>query len=153
MWRFMEIIKGVFIGVTFGMGLSIAISFGFMLFAQMLAGGTTSLFGEAWLYFATIVSFALTFLILGIYFVSREKPTNKNLWLISFVSAFSVTLYSGTIGALFGEYIVRGGLRTYTDVLVWGTIYAFIFLPFSTPLARWLIHIFQMLLKRLNISY
>lgn len=162
-WRFMKVTKGIFIGITFGMVLSLVISFGFMLFAQGLAGGTTSLFGESWLYFATIVPFALTFSMLGIYFVRRENPTNKNLWLISFISAFLVTLYSGTIGALFGEYIVRGGLRTYIEggyigvnvegVVVWGTIYAFIFLPFSTPLARWFIHIFQMLLKRVNLSY
>ena len=159
----MKVIKGVLIGIGFGMGLSVAISFVFMLVAQLLAGGVTSLSGEAWLYFATMVPFALTFSVVGIYFVSREKPTNKKLWLISFVSAFFVTLYSGTIGALFGEYIVRGGLRTYIDggyvgvnvegVLVWGTIYAFIFLPFSTPLARWFIHIFQMLLRKLNLAY
>lgn len=59
-------IKGIFIGISFGMGILIAISFGFMLFAQMWAGGTTSLFGETWMYFATIVPFALTFLIVGI---------------------------------------------------------------------------------------
>ena len=157
----MKMIKGILIGTLFGMGISMAISFVFMLFAQMLAGGTTSLFGEAWMYFATIVPFALAFLLLGVYFVSGVQPTNKKLWLISFVAAFLVTLYSGTIGALFGEYIVRGGLRTYTEcgyigvnvegVLVWGTIYAFIFLPFSTPTARWLIHLFQMLLNKIVI--
>lgn len=121
--------KGIFIGITFGMVLSLVISFGFMLFAQGLAGGATSLFGESWIYFATIIPFTITFSILGIYFVRREKRTNKNLWLISFVSAFFVTLYSGTIGALLEEYIVRGGLRTYIEggyvsvnvkvVLVW----------------------------------
>ena len=158
----MKVIKGILTGIAFGIGLSVAISFGFMLVAQLLAGGFTSLSGDAWLYFATIVPFALTFAIVGIYFVSREHPTNKKLWLISVISAFFVTLYSGTIGALFGEYIIRGGLRTYTDggyvgvnvegVLVWGTIYAFIFLPFSTPLARWFIHIFQLLLRKLNLA-
>ena len=159
----MKFTKGILIGITFGIVLSFSFSLVFMLFSQGLAGGIISFWGESWIYLATIVPFIFTFPILAIYFVKREKPTNKELWLLSFISAFFITLYSGTIGASFGEYIVRGGLRTYTEngyvginvegVLIWGTIYAFIFLPFSTPLARWFIHLFHILLKRLNISY
>ena len=73
----MKVIKGILTGIAFGIGLSVAISFGFMLVAQLLVDGFTSLSGEAWLYFATIVPFALNFAIVGIYFVSREHPTNK----------------------------------------------------------------------------
>ncbi|MGN4126052.1 hypothetical protein ACMGD3_13735 [Lysinibacillus sphaericus] len=159
----MKITKGIFIGITFGIVLSLVFSFVFMLFAQGLSGGVTSIYGESWLYLSTIVPFTLTFSIIAIYFVRREKPTNNKLWLLSFISALFITLYSGTIGALFGEYIVNGGLQTYSEngsvgvnvkgVLVWGIIYAFIFLPFSTPLARWFIHVFHMLLGKLNITY
>lgn len=159
----MKLAKGISIGIKYGFVLSFGLSLVFMLFAQGLAGGISSFFGESWLYLATIVPFILTFSLLPIYFVKREKPTNKELWLLSFISAFFITLYSGTIGALFGEYVVRGGFWTHSengyvginikDVLIWGTIYTFIFLPISTPLARWLIQLFLMLLIRFKISY
>ena len=86
--------------------------------------------------------------------------SNKKLWLLSLISALLITLFSGTIGALFGEYVVRGGsLRTYSEggytgvnvegVLVWGTIYAFILLPLTTPMARLIIQLFFELLKKM----
>ena len=63
----MRITKGVIVGIIFGLGLSLCISFMFMLVAQGLAGGFTSLFGESWLYYATIIPFILTFAILGFF--------------------------------------------------------------------------------------
>ena len=158
----MKLAKGVLIGIIYGIVLSLSLSLMFMLFAQRLAGGITSFFGESWLYLATIVPFILTFSMLSIYLIKREKPTNKKLWQLSFVSAFFITLYSGKIGALIEEYIVRGGFGMQSEnidvginvegVLIWGTIYTFVFLPISTPLAKWLIHVFQKLLIRFNIS-
>lgn len=77
-----------------------------ILIAQSLAGGITVFLGENWLYFATIVPFIITFSILWYYLSKQEKVTNKKLWLLSLLSAFLITLYSGTIGAiLFSENI------------------------------------------------
>jgi hypothetical protein len=157
-------IKGMIIGVIFGFVLSFCLSFMFMTFAQQLAGGVTSLFGESWLYYATIIPFTLTFGIFGFYFVKRGNASNKKLWVLSLLSALIITLYSGTIGALFGEYVVRGGsLRTYFEggnagvnvegVLVWGTIYAFILLPITVPLQRLIIHLFIELFKKFKVIY
>ena len=159
----MKITKGIMIGITFGLGLSLCISFLFMLAAQSLAGGFTSLFGESWLYYATIIPFILTFAILGFYFAKRESVSTKKIWFLSLISALFITLYSGTIGALFGEYVARGGsLRTYTaggytgvnvgGVLTWGTIYAFILLPLTVPLARLIIQAFLELLKKFKLT-
>ncbi|HWJ78005.1 MAG TPA: hypothetical protein VNR61_08000 [Niallia sp.] len=158
----MKIIKGIMIGIIFGLILSFCISFMFILIAQGLAGGFTSLFGERWFYFATILPFIFTFAILGFYFAKRENVSNKKLWLLSLISALFITLFSGTFGPLFGEFIVRGGsIRTYTangytsvnveGVLIWGTIYAFILLPLTTPLSRMLIQAFFELLKRYKV--
>jgi len=160
----MKIIKGIMSGIIFGFGLSFCISLMFMLIAQVLAGGITSLFGEIWLYYATVIPFILTFAILGFYFTKRENVSNKKLWLLSLISALFITLYSGTIGAIFGEYVVRGGsLRTYTaggytgvnveGILILGTIYAFIMLQLTTPLARLIIQAFFELLKKYKIAY
>lgn len=160
---FLKSAKGIIIGIIFGVGLSFCISFLFMLVTQSLAGGFTSLFGESWLYFATIIPFILTFAILGLYFTKRKSITNKQLWFLSLITALFITLYSGTIGALFGEYVVRGGsLRTYTEggytgvnvegVIVWGTIYAFILLPLTTPLARLILQMFFEFLKKYKIA-
>ena len=146
-------------GLIFGIIFSFVSALLFMLIGQAWAGGITSFWGESWLYLSVIVPFAITFAVLGGYFHNKKESSNKKLWLISLICAFLVTLYSGTIGALSAEFILRGGsLRTtipggYTgvnveDTLIWGTIYAFILLPLTTPLARFLIGIFYKLIKR-----
>ena len=96
--------------------LLFCISITLMLIAQGLTSSVKFLYGEGWLYFATFVPFVITFSVLGFYFTKRGNVSNKKLWLLSLLSALFITLYSGTIGALFGEFIVRGGsLRTYTE--------------------------------------
>ena len=156
--------KGMFIGFMFGFIFSLLTSLVFMLFAQGMAGGVTSFTGESWLYFATIIPFIVTFIILGGYFAKRETVSNKKLWLISLLSAFLVTLYSGTIGALFGEWVVRGGRFSvplegggyvgvnFDGIWFWGFVYAFVLLPLTTPVARLLIQGFLELLKKMKLN-
>ena len=143
--------------------LLFCISIILMLIAQGLTSSAKFLYGEGWLYFATIVPFVITFSVLGFYFTKRGNVSNKKLWLLSLLSALFITLYSGTIGALFGEFIVRGGsLRTYTEggytgvnvegVLVWGAIYALILIPITAPLARLIIQVFFALLKKYKVA-
>jgi RsiW-degrading membrane proteinase PrsW (M82 family) len=137
-------------GLIFGALFSFIIALLFMLIGQAWAGGITSFWGESWLYFSVIIPFAITFAVLGGYFHNRKELSNKKIWLISLISAFLVTLYSGTVGAIFGETIVRGGLETINveGTLVWGTIYAFILLPLTTPFARFLIGIFYKIVRK-----
>ncbi|MFE1631073.1 hypothetical protein ACFLFF_30525 [Brevibacillus reuszeri] len=139
-------IKGLIFGVVF----SFIIGLLFMLIAQIWAGGISSFWGESWLYLSIIIPVTINFTVLGGYFHNRKEITNKKLWFISLVSAFLVTLYSGTIGAIFGETIVRGGMETinFEGTFLWGTIYAFILLPFTTPFARLLIGFFIKLLGK-----
>lgn len=144
-------------GVGFGIIVSLITALLFMLVGQMWAGGITSFWGESWLYFSVIIPFTITFAVLGGYFQNRSELSNKKLWLISLISAFFVTLYSGTIGAVTGEYIVRvliqGGEYRWQmlieDILLWGTIYAFVLLPLTTPFARLIIGGFYKLMKRI----
>ena len=98
-------------GLIFGALTSFISALLFMLIAQTWAGGLTSFLGESWLYFSMIIPFSFTFSLLGGYFHNRNDLSNKKLWLVSLISAFIVTLYSGTIGAIFGESIVRGGQK------------------------------------------
>ena len=154
----MRMTKGVIVGIIFGLGLSLCISFMFMLVAQGLAGGFTSLFGESWLYYATIIPFILTFAILGSFFVKQENVSNKKLWLLSLISALFISLYSGTIGAVTGEYVVRVLIRggeyrwqmLIKDIFLWGSIYAFILLPITIPMVRLIIQVFFELLKKIK---
>ena len=138
-------IKGFIFGVVFSFVAALL----FMLIGQASAGGITSFWGESWLYFSVVIPFAITFAILGGYFHNRNELSTKKLWLISLICAFLVTLYSGTIGAIFGETIVRGGMETINidDILIWGTIYAFILLPLTTPFARLLIGFFHKFIR------
>ncbi len=139
-------------GLIFGALFSFITALLFMLIGQTLAGGITLFWGESWLYFSVIIPFAITFAVLGGYFHNRNEVSNKKLWLISLLSAFLVTLYSGTIGAIFGETIVRGGMKTINveGTLIWGTIYAFILLPLTTPFARLLIGIFHKIIRKID---
>ncbi|WP_245637770.1 hypothetical protein [Cytobacillus solani] len=120
-WRIMS--KKI-AGVVFGIIISFITALLFMLIAQVWAGGMTTYWGESWLYFSVIIPFAITFGVLGRYFHKKNEISNKRLWLISLLSAFFVTLFSGTIGAILGETIVRGGMETINveDTLVWGTL-------------------------------
>lgn len=137
-------------GLIFGVLFSFVTALLFMLIGQTLAGGITLFRGERWLYFSVIIPFAITFSVLGGYFHNKNEISNKKLWLLSLLSAFLVALYSGTIGALFGETIVRGGMKTINveGTLIWGTIYAFILLPITTPFARFLIGILHKIIRR-----
>lgn len=121
-----------------------------MLLSQGLAGGVTSFWGESWLYFSVIIPFLISFAVLGGYFHNRNDLTNKKLWLISLLIAFLVTLYSGTVGAICGASIVGGGIETVNveGTLIWGTIYTFIFLPLTTPFARFLIGILYKIIRK-----
>ena len=137
-------------GLIFGAICSIVGALLFMLFGQVWAGGVTSFWGESWLYFAVFIPFVINFAVLGGYFHNKNELSNKKLWLISLICAFLVSLYSGTIGAIFGETIVRGGMKTINieGTLVWGTIYAFILLPLTTPFLRLLIEILYNLIRK-----
>ena len=137
-------------GLIFGILISFITALLFMLLGQMWAGGITSFWGESWLYFSVIIPFTITFAVLGGYFHNRNKLTNKKLWLISLIIAFLITLYSGTVGAIFGEYIVRDGMETINveGTLIWGTIYAFILLPLTTPFARLLIGFLYKIIRK-----
>ncbi len=137
-------------GLIFGTLFSFITALLFMLIGQTLAGGISLFRGESWLYYSVIIPFAITFAVLGGYFHNRNKISNKKLWLLSLLSAFLVTLYSGTIGAIFAETIIRGGMKTINveGTLIWGTIYAFILLPITTPFTRFLIGIFYKIVRR-----
>ena len=140
-------------GLLFGALFSFISAWLFQLNAQQWAGGATLFWGESWLYFSLIIPFSITFAVLGGYFHNRMELTNKKLWLISLICAFLVTWYSGTIGALMGETIVRGGMGTLNveGTLIWGTIYAFVLLPITTAFARGLIEIFYKVIIKKNM--
>lgn len=149
----MNILKkqaSVVFGLAFGTIISFVAALLFMLIAQTMVGGVTSFWGEKWLYLSAVIPFAITFAVLGGYIHNRKEMTNKKLWILSLVTAFLVTLYVGTVGAILGETIVRGGMETINvdGTIVWGIIYAFALLPFTTPFSRFLIGIFSKLLRR-----
>jgi hypothetical protein len=108
-----------------------------MSIGQALAGGITSVWGESWFFWAVLLPFVLTSSVLG-HLLYKKKWSNKTNWLVSLVSALFVSLFSGTVGAIGGEFIVRGGFETINvrDTLIWGTIYSFMFLPVSVPFMR-----------------
>lgn len=155
----MKFNRGARLGLIFGLVVSLLSAFIFMFFGQIAASGggrPTILMGEAWLYYATLLPFILGFTLLGGYFEKHHKHdvvSSKKLWLISLYYAFLLTLFSGTVGALLGETIVRGGLETVNveGTLIWGTIYAFVLIPLTWPFFRFVIHLFVMFLEKFKV--
>lgn len=156
-------IKYTVIGVFFGLLLSFILPFVFAIFASALAGSLAFSLSGTWLYYAAAIPFVLTFSILGSFFWKKGWLENKNMWLLSAVVGLFIPLYCGTIGALYGEYIVRQSFRFYTangylgtnvkEIFIRGTIYAFILLPVTVPLARLLVELFWDILQRVPGCY
>ncbi|WP_303971224.1 hypothetical protein [Sporosarcina ureae] len=143
---------GKLIGILFGLIISAVTAWMFERMAGIMAGGITSFWGESWLYISVTIPFAIVFGILGGYFQKHRELSNKKLWQIGIGSAFFITLYSGTIGAIIGEALIRGSMETMNveGTLVWGTIYAFVLLPVTVPFARFVIDIFYKLIKKIT---
>lgn len=150
----MKRLASFFVGLVFGAVLSVICGTLFSLIAQSASGGTTSFFAESWTYYAVLIPFMVAFSLIGAYVNKSETMSNKELWVISFISALFVTLYSSTIGAIFGEYIVRDGMETINveGTLGWGAVYAVVLLPFTVPVARFLINGLIQLLQQLNLA-
>lgn len=125
-------------GFIYGIFLSGIIPFIFMLVAQRAAGGVTSPFGESWLYYAVLLPFVSSSSILGHLLHRNRDMSNKKKWLISLLSAKFITLFSGTIGVILGEFVVRGEFTSIVvdDTLFRGTVYSFLLLPISVPIMR-----------------
>ena len=106
-------------GLIFGALFSFITSWSFVILANrfVIRGIPETLLGEPWLYYATIVPFILTFSMIGGYFSTRKGLTNRKLWIISAISAFFITLYSGTVGAIFGEHII-GNYREWSEIKI-----------------------------------
>ncbi|WP_243296609.1 hypothetical protein [Bacillus litorisediminis] len=145
------------IGMLFGGVISLIAAWLIMYLGQMLAGGITSFWGEPWLYYSIVFPSAVTFSILAGYLYNKSEAANKKLWLISLCCAFIVSWYSGTIGAIFAEFLIRGTLEPINGaspniegILIWGTIYAFLFLPITTAVFRFLIDLLRRLLQRVQ---
>lgn len=140
------------IGILFGLITSAVTAWMFQQIGGIMAGGITSFWGESWLYISVILPFAMVFGILGGYFQKHSRLSTKKLWQISIGSAFFITWFSGTIGAILGETLTRGSMETINveGTWVWGTIYAFVLLPITVLFARFVIDIFHKLIKKIT---
>ncbi|WP_050184056.1 hypothetical protein [Domibacillus robiginosus] len=149
----MKRLASILAGLVFGAVLSVICGTLFGLASQSAAGGYTSFFAESWLYYAVLIPFMVAFSLIGAYANKFGTINNKKRWMLSFTTAFFVTLYIGTVGAIFGEYIARGGMETIIieSTLGWGVIYAFVLLPFTVPAAWLLISEFIQLLHKLSL--
>lgn len=129
----MNFVKGIILSVL----ISLAIAFIFGTSGSFFGGGFTIIGAESWFYLAIIIPFIINFVFVYNYFKNKEL-TKKNIWIISSFSALFVSLFTGTIGAIIGEAIVRGEIASIVvgDTLIWGTIYSLILLPITIPLAR-----------------
>ncbi|WP_192892899.1 hypothetical protein [Planococcus salinus] len=150
MKTFKAVMFGIFYGGIFSALSALLLTGG----AKTAAGGGSSFLGESWLFIAILLPFILTFALLGSYFSKIHKISKKKVWIISFVSAFLISLYTGTIGTLIGEYIVRGGMETILvgQTFLAGTVYTFVLLPVTVPLLWLLITGFVQVLHQYHLS-
>ena len=159
----MKAFKSIMIGIVYAIVTSTLFSFVFVLFGQVAAGGFTLLFGEVWLYIATLPAFILGFAILGYIFSKNITFNNKSGWIYSCIIAFIVTFYVSTIGAEIGHHLLNDDgmgiyeryvfYKEYTnayDIFYWGLVYSVVLLPLTTVIARYLIKLFDFILISIN---
>ncbi|MGE7950939.1 hypothetical protein [Lysinibacillus xylanilyticus] len=130
--------KGVLKGITIGIFCSIFIPYLFNSVGNTLAGGRINYWGASWVYIAFSIPLMLSMVIMGYYLSSQKNIPNKKMWWISFFVALIVSLFSGTLGTLISEMILRGNLNTFNleGSMIWGVIYSIIFLPITVPTGK-----------------
>lgn len=128
-------VKGVLKGITIGIFCSIFIPYLFNSVGNTLAGGHINYWGASWVYIAFSIPLMLSMVIMGYYLSTQKNISNKKMWWISFFVALIVSLFSGTLGILISEMIVRGNLNTFNleGSMIWGVIYSIILLPITVP--------------------
>lgn len=159
----MKALKSITLGIIYGVVTSTLFSFMFVLVGQGAAGGFTLLFGEAWLYIATLPIFTVVFVILGYVFSKDRTFSKKSVWIYSCIIAFIVTFYVSTIGSLIGHHLLNDDgmgiyeryvfyeeYRTGDNPFYWGLIYSVVLLPLTTVVARNLIKLFEFILTSIN---
>ncbi|WP_050184059.1 hypothetical protein [Domibacillus robiginosus] len=148
----MAYVKGSIAGLIFGVIGSMMGCLLFVAIAGTYAGGSTSVWDTPF-YLSLVVPFTLSFVILGNYTARHRKISSKKLWVISLIIAFTVTLYTGTIGAIFGEYIIHGDLQTTNvqGIIEWGFVFSFLSLPVTIPVSRLVIQFFILVLEEYKV--
>lgn len=127
--------QGILKGITLGIFCSIFIPYLFSSIGGTLAGGRISYWGASWLYIAFSIPMILSMAILGYYLSTQKNISNKKMWWISFFIVLIVSLFTGTLGIIISELILRGNLNTFNleDSMIWGVIYSIVFLPITVP--------------------
>lgn len=135
-------VKGVLKGIFIGIGSSFFIPYFFSSASESLAGGRMSYWGQGWLYIAFGIPMILSMAIMGYYLSNRMKIENKKLWRISFFITLIVSLFTGTLGILISEMILRSNLNSLNveGSIIWGIVYSIIFLPITVPLGKFIIN-------------
>jgi hypothetical protein len=119
------------VGFFYGLILSLICSFFIAIFANSVAG-ESSFAGWSWFFLASCIPFSISFGISG-YFFAYKNSRKAKYWMICGIIGFINVLYMGTIGAIMGS-AVRYSMENVNvaGYLVWGPVYAVLFLPLST---------------------
>jgi hypothetical protein len=67
-----------------------------------------SYWGKSWLYIALSIPMIISMAIMGYYLSSQSNVQNKKMWWISHFVTLIVSLFTGTLGILISEMILRG---------------------------------------------
>jgi len=134
--------QGILKGITLGIFCSIFIPYLFNSVGDTLAGGRLSYWGASWVYIAFSIPLMLSMVIMGYYLSTQKNIPNKKMWWISFFVALIVSLFSGTLGTLISELILRGNLNTFNleGSMIWGVIYSIILLPITVPSGKFILN-------------
>ncbi|MGE7673022.1 hypothetical protein ACQKMV_05465 [Lysinibacillus sp. NPDC094403] len=134
--------QGILKGITLGIFCSIFIPYLFNSVGDTLAGGRLSYWGASWVYIAFSIPLMLSMVIMGYYLSTLKNIPNKKMWWISFFVTLIVSLFTGTLGIIISELILRGNLNTFNleDSMIWGVIYSILFLPITVPSGKFILN-------------
>lgn len=107
---------------------------------------------DKWLYYTLSVPMITIFGVLGAYFYDHSKLSNKKMWKVSFISALTISLISGTVGSIICDIIIGGSLQgiNFEGRVIWGIIYTLIFLPVTVMVGKIIIEIFAQFIKAIK---
>lgn len=130
-------VRGLFIGLIFGIVLSTIGSILFAFVTNASAGGyiNNPIEGWEWFFYISIIPIAITFAAYGKW-LSGNRSTPKKLWLSGAIIAFMIVWLAGSLGTILISSLQRGfETVNISGYLIAGPIYAVILLPITCPIA------------------
>lgn len=132
----------VLLSMVLGLIISFIGSISIHFVSSIFAGGVMGFSTAKWLYITLAFPIVMGFVLLSVYFYNCPNLSNKQMWKITLLSVFAISLFSGTIGTIVSDSIIYGSEGVnYKGRIIWGILYSILSLPITMFIGKLLIDI------------